>query len=120
MSSLNVAILVLYGLGMSVGQVLFKLAADRMKANAGSGFLVAVLGNGYFYVAFILYCVLTVLWVWVLTRVPLSRAYPFVVLAFVFTPAFAYLIFGESLDLWYVLGLALVLSGLGVLIAKVT
>jgi len=120
MGSLNIAILVLYALGMSTGQVLFKLSADRTKANAEQGFLGAVLGNGYFYAAFILYCVLTVLWVWVLTRVPLSRAYPFVVLAFVFTPAFAYLIFGESLDLWYVLGLVLVLSGLGVLIAKAT
>ena len=81
MSSLNIAMLVLYALGMSIGQVLFKLSADRMNANATEGFLVSVLGNGYFYIALVLYCVLTVLWVWILTRVPLSRAYPFVVLA---------------------------------------
>jgi drug/metabolite transporter (DMT)-like permease len=118
MSSLNVAILFLYAFGMSIGQVLFKLSADRMKTSATGGFLVSVLGNGYFYAALVLYCVLTVLWVWILTRVPLSRAYPFVVLAFVFTPAFAHLIFGESLDLWYGLGVGLVLSGLAVLIGK--
>ena len=118
MSSLNIAMLVLYALGMSIGQVLFKLSADRMNGNATEGFLVSVLGNGYFYIALVLYCVLTVLWVWILTRVPLSRAYPFVVLAFVFTPAFAHLIFGESLDLWYAAGLGLVLSGLAVLIVK--
>jgi drug/metabolite transporter (DMT)-like permease len=118
MSSFQVAILVLYAFGMSIGQVLFKFAADRMTADTAEGFLSSVLGNGYFLLAFLVYCGLTVLWVWILTRIPLSRAYPFVVLAFVFTPALAFAIFGEPLDLWYLLGLGLVLCGLAVLTWK--
>jgi drug/metabolite transporter (DMT)-like permease len=118
MSLSNVMVLVLYSLAMSLGQVLFKMAADRAKARATSGFLESLLTDGYFFLSVAIYGVLTVLWIWLLTRVPLSRAYPFVVLAFVFTPGFAVLFFDESLNIWYFLGLGLILSGLALLVLK--
>jgi|SRR5215831_3619578 len=118
MGSRDVVLLVAYSLGMSIGQVLFKLAATSANARPQSGFIGALMGSGYFYVSIALYGLLTVVWIWILTRIPLSRAYPFVILTFVFTPALAALAFGEQLDLWYFTGLALILSGLGVLIWK--
>lgn len=118
MSASNVIILVLYAFGMAVGQVLFKLSADRTSSMAGDGFVKGLLGNGYFLSAVVIYGALTVLWVWILTRIPLSRAYPFVALAFVFTPALAFLLFGESPNSWYFLGLGLILLGLGVVVWK--
>lgn len=118
MSSLNTFVLVLYALGMSLGQVLFKLSAQRAKGDSMGSFLASLLGNGYFALAVVVYGVLTVVWVWVLTRVPLSQAYPFVVLAFVFTPAFSWLLFGEPLGAAYLLGLSLILLGLGILVWK--
>jgi drug/metabolite transporter (DMT)-like permease len=118
MTSLNIIILVVYALGMSVGQILFKLSAQRANGETTGTFLTSLLGNGYFVIAVFVYGFLTVVWVWVLTRVPLSQAYPFVALAFVFTPAFSWLLFGEPLGLTYMLGLALILLGLGVLVWK--
>lgn len=118
MSPLTVVLLVLYAGGMSIGQVLFKFAADRSKGDATGGFLAALLRDGYFLAAITIYAALTVLWVWILTRVPLSRAYPFVVLSFAFTPALASLIFGESIGLWYLVGLGLIVSGLAILVLK--
>lgn len=120
MSTANVAILFFYAIGMSLGQLLFKLAADRAKANPADGFWIAVLSTRHFYLAIALYGLLTVAWVWILMRVPLSRAYPFVVLAFVLTPLLAAVVFGESLDLWYAISLMLILSGLGLLVLKGT
>jgi drug/metabolite transporter (DMT)-like permease len=117
-SATNVALLVVYALGMSIGQVLFKLSADRSESELAKGFLGSLLGNGYFWFALILYGALTLQWTWMLTRLPLSRAYPFVALAFVFTPVLAFMFFGEQLDPWYFVGLALILSGLGVLVWK--
>lgn len=113
-------LLVVYALGMAIGQVLFKFAADRAKVNAAEGFLTPLLSDWYFLAAVAVYGLLTILWVWVLTRIPLSRAYPFVVLAFVFTPVLASVLFGESLTGWYFLGLGLVLLGLAVLLLKAT
>jgi drug/metabolite transporter (DMT)-like permease len=74
--------------------------------------LVGLLSNGYFLTALALYAALTVLWVWVLSFTPLSRAYPFLALAFVLTPAFAALVFGEPLSLRLIVGTALILGGL--------
>ena len=118
MNIANATILLLFALGISFGQVLFKIAAERAKERASDGFLVSLLADGYFVLAVAFYGALTLLWIWILMRVPLSRAYPFVVLAFVFTPAFAVLFFGESVNVWYFIGLALILLGLGILVWK--
>ena len=52
-------------------------AGDGPLAERIAGFLL----NGYFFVALILYARLTVLWVWILSFTPLSRAYPFLAFA---------------------------------------
>jgi len=118
MKFVNVAMLLLLSLGMSLGQVLFKVAADHAKKTMANGFVQSLVTNGYFFLACAVYAVLTLLWVWILTRVPLSRAYPFLVLAFVFTPAFAVFILDEAVNFWYGIGLALVISGLVILVWK--
>jgi drug/metabolite transporter (DMT)-like permease len=117
MTLANFALLAVYALGMSFGQVLFKLAADRAKSDS-AGFLVGLLGTAYFYVSVALYAVLAVVWIWVLTRLPLSRAYPFAVLAFVFTPLLAALFFGEPLGVRFFASLALIVAGLALLASE--
>src|SRR5690606_16042183 len=92
------AALVLYAVGMSIGQALFKLSADHAKS-APEGFWETLLGTPYFYLSIALFGVLTLVWVWILARVPLTLAYPFVVLAFVFTPLLAVVFFNESIGL---------------------
>ncbi len=115
MTIADFALLVVYALGMSFGQVLFKLAADHAKLDAAAGFWAGLLGSWHFYVSVAVYGLLTIAWIWVLTRIPLSRAYPFVVLAFVFTPILAALLFGETLDARYFASLALIVAGLALL-----
>jgi drug/metabolite transporter (DMT)-like permease len=118
MGAANVAILFVYAVGTSLGQVLFKLAADKAKMGNDGQFLLSLLTNWYFYFGVSLYGALTVVWIWILTRVPLSQAYPFLVLAFVLTPAFGVLIFGETVRIWYLVSLALILIGLSLLVMK--
>jgi len=109
----QIALLTVYAAALAGGQLLFKLAATR---GAGAGALgeriAASLLNGYFVAAIILYAALTVLWVWILTFTPLSRAYPFVALAFVLTPALGALLFSEPVSVRLVIGLVLILCGL--------
>src|SRR3981189_647348 len=94
----QVAALMTFAAAMAGGQLLFKMAA-LLGAGVGplaeriAGFLL----NGYFFVALILYAALTVLWVWLLSFAPLSRAYPFLALAFALTPALGCLVFAEPL-----------------------
>jgi drug/metabolite transporter (DMT)-like permease len=115
----QIAWLTAYAAGMAGGQLLFKLAAQRLAASGSTGAvgvvggrLMELAGNAYFYLAFGLYCGLAVLWVWLLTFTPLSRAYPFVALAFAITPLLGGLLFGEPINLRLGLGILAILTGL--------
>jgi drug/metabolite transporter (DMT)-like permease len=70
------------------------------------------------WVAVALYAGATLLWVRILTSVPLSRAYPFAALAFVLVPAAGYLFFHEPITLRYALGTALIVVGVAVAAAN--
>ena len=60
----------------------------------------------------LLYAALTVLWVWLLTFTPLSRAYVFVALAFAVTPLIAAFVFAEPISVRLVIGIGLIFCGL--------
>ena len=52
------------------------------------------------------------LWVWLLTFTPLSRAYPFVAVAFALTPVLGALVFAEPLSARLLVGIAAIACGL--------
>jgi drug/metabolite transporter (DMT)-like permease len=106
----QIILLVIYAAGMSTGQILFKMAALRV-GEAGNHFI-GLIWNGYFLAAALLYAGYALLWVWILTFVPLSRAYPFVALAFAITPLIGGFLFGEVITTRLVVGLLFVLGGL--------
>jgi multidrug transporter EmrE-like cation transporter len=60
----------------------------------------------------LLYAIGTLLWIAVLARVEVSQAYPFVGLGFVLTALLGYLLFGDSLGVQRMVGIALVVGGI--------
>jgi drug/metabolite transporter (DMT)-like permease len=110
----QIALLTAYAVGMSVGQVLFKMAALRYGAAAGGlgERLLGLFFNAYFIAALVLYATYAILWVWILSFTPLSRAYPFVALAFALTPILGGLMFGDTLSARVIVGILFVLCGL--------
>jgi drug/metabolite transporter (DMT)-like permease len=113
LSLTQVAVLCAYAALMAGGQVLFKVAALRFAGDAPlAERIVGLLQNWVFLLAMVLYLALAVLWVWILSFTPLSRAYPFVALAFAITPLIGGLVFGEPIAVRLMLGIALILGGL--------
>lgn len=113
LSLATIAILLTYSVALAGGQVLFKLAALRFTPAARwSDNLLALALNPYLVLAIVLYALLSAVWVWVLTFVPLSTAYPFVALTFVLTVASGALLFGEAVTLRLVLGGLMIIAGL--------
>jgi drug/metabolite transporter (DMT)-like permease len=109
----QILLLIAYAAGMSGGQVLFKMAALRSVAAGGIGErLLALVGNIYFVTAVVLYAGYAILWVWILSFTPLSRAYPFIALAFALTPLLGAMLFGETVSLRLIVGVAVILCGL--------
>jgi drug/metabolite transporter (DMT)-like permease len=109
----QIALLSAYAAGMTVGQLLFKMAA--LRAPAGGALterLLGMIGNGYFVAAIALYAALALFWVWILSFTPLSRGYVFVALAFALTPFLAAVIFSEPITARLVVGIGLIVFGL--------
>lgn len=68
--------------------------------------------NPYLVIGLVLYGLLTIFWVWILTFVPISVAYPFVALAFVLTLVAGVILFREPWSARLVLGGAMIVGGL--------
>ena len=113
LSVFQIVLLIAYALGMAAGQLLFKTAALQFSGNAPmSTRLLGLALDPAFLGAIVLYGALSVLWVWVLSFTPLSRAYPFVAIAFALTPMLGALVFAEPLSARVVIGLAVIVAGL--------
>ena len=109
----QVLLLATYAAGMAGGQLLFKLAAQQLTPDASlTERLTELAGNAWFYAAFALYCALALVWIWILTFTPLSRAYPFVALAFAITPLLGAWVFAEPIGWRLVGGIAVIAVGL--------
>ena len=115
MSLYQILILFLYSLGMTLGQVLFKFAAVSVnKVDASLPPMLKVLAlvaNPYLFGAICVYLLLFFYWLWVLTFTLLSKAYPFVAIAFILVPIMDGIIFNETLDLRFYLGAILIAAG---------
>jgi drug/metabolite transporter (DMT)-like permease len=116
LSLAQIALLAAYAVGMAGGQFLFKLAAVRAPGGAIVDRLGALVQDVVFLSALALYAMLAFVWVWILTFTPLSRAYPFVAIAFAVTPLLGGLIFGEPLTLRLFIGIAIIFCGLLVVV----
>ncbi|MFI4957038.1 MAG: EamA family transporter [Gammaproteobacteria bacterium] len=103
-------------IGLSIGQVLFKMSATAL-TETGSFFSIKTLAT--LFPALCLYGLTTLLWVWVLQKIELGKVYPFMALAFVLVPFASHFIFGERFETPYFLGVVLIMAGI-IIIARST
>jgi multidrug transporter EmrE-like cation transporter len=109
---LNIVSLLLFAVLIAAGQFLFKHSAVALSGLGLSDSLAALARQPAFYAALILYGSSTWLWVWILTRVPLSLAYPVVALGMILVPIIGWYFFGERLSVAYWIGSALIIAGM--------
>ena len=103
--------LLLVTLMLGGGQLLFKMAAERLTLGQGASALLGSFISLPMLAALALYAVATVFWVYLLHGLALSRAYPFIALAFAIVPLMGWLALGEALGPRYWLGLGIMLAG---------
>jgi drug/metabolite transporter (DMT)-like permease len=103
--------LLCFPVAIAAGQILFKRAASQVGSGTSLSWFLDVARLPSMWIAVTLYAAATILWVRILTAVPLSRAYPFVALAFVLVPAAGYLFFDESITARYAFGTLLIIAG---------
>lgn len=109
----QIVLLFFYAFGMAVGQILFKMAAIKLQASeVRTNLFLFALTSPHYIAAIVIYMGLTFFWVYILTFTELSKAYPFVSLAFLLTPLLASFFFGEKLSLLFLIGLGAIIFGL--------
>ena len=98
--------------GLAVGQLIFKYVGNRIASLSWSELTAHPDVAAVFAAGVALYGVTTIFWVMALRELPLSRAYVFAALAFVLVPVGAWLVFGEKLTANYMIGVALIVTGI--------
>lgn len=107
----NTLALLAFTLLLAAGQLLFKKLGLELRAEPAGGAW-RLLFSPVLYAAFSLYGFATLLWIWILSRVPLSRAYPYVALGVVFVPLASLLFFGERVRPLFWVGTGLIVMGI--------
>jgi drug/metabolite transporter (DMT)-like permease len=110
-------VLILFSVAViGIGQIIFKFAAREMKIDFGQSTILIVKTNlfplGLVLLTVTLYCISTLAWVYALRTVPLSVAYMFNSLAFVLVPLAGFLMFGEQMPRYFILGLVMIIGGI--------
>ena len=114
LSSVPVLICVI---AISVGQILFKLAAARLDATSPRALAGTLLLNPPLLLALAVYGLATLGWVWLLKDRSLSSAYPLFALSFVLVAVMGRFFLGETLSPPVLVGSMLVVAGVVVITA---
>lgn len=109
---MNALWLTLFGVAMAAGQILFKRAANVVAGRPATDMMIGLLTAPSLWAALVVYGAATVLWIWILTRVPLSRAYPFAALGMILVPLASALVYGERVGPMFWGGILLVVAGI--------
>ncbi|WP_139996879.1 MULTISPECIES: EamA family transporter [Paenibacillus] len=99
------------------GQLLWKTGMNKLDTSKGDSWM-TLLWSPHIWSGLVLYGIATVLWLYVLKKLPLSLAYPLQSLAYVIALVAAVFIFHESVPFQRWVGVAIILVGVIVLAWK--
>ena len=108
---INIAALLAFVLMLGMGQFFFKSVGLSIAGQPLLSALPSMAQQPLLYAALALYGAATLLWIWILSRIPLSQAYPWVALSIAVVPLAGALLFGERITIYFWLGLGLVVVG---------
>lgn len=112
MTSLQIALSMVFALSLALGQILFKMSANHWQgAQTKDSGLLSIL-SPWLIAAMISYSATAFLWIYILRTTPLAKAYVFSIGGSAIVPVIAFFIFKEPLTAKYWAGFALVLVGI--------
>jgi multidrug transporter EmrE-like cation transporter len=108
---INILSLAIFTATLATGQVMFKQVGLTIRGRPPLDSALDILSHHVFYLALSLYAFSTLLWIWILSRVPLSQAYPWVAIGIAIVPLLGWYVFDERIKPTFWLGVLLILSG---------
>jgi drug/metabolite transporter (DMT)-like permease len=114
MGRIDVLILTAVATSIALGQYFFKRVGVSIHGASPVGAVRMLMASPLFYAAIGLYATSTVLWIFALSRMPITRAYPWIMAASATVPIIGWLGFGERVSPGFWIGLIFVLVGLAI------
>jgi undecaprenyl phosphate-alpha-L-ara4N flippase subunit ArnE len=99
---------------LTVGQMLFKVAAMQWRIDGWSWVTLRTFLSPSLLLALIVYALATVLWVFILRSVPLTAAFPLYALVFIVVPLAAHFSLGEAVSWNTFIGGAIIVLGVAI------
>ncbi len=112
----NIMALSAFTLVLAAGQLLFKHVGDALRGRPLSEAALVLTRQPALYAALCLYGLSTLLWIWILSRIPLTQAYPWVAVGIIVVPILSHHVYSEAAGPLYWLGAAL--CAVGVLLTQ--
>ncbi|HZG86187.1 EamA family transporter [Paenibacillus sp.] len=117
MSIHNLLLVLANAVLLIAGQFCWKLGVESRKIHSLADSL-HLLFTPMVMAGLILYGVATILWLFILSRVPLSVAYPIQSVAYVFGVVGAHYLFKETITVWKIAGCLLIVAGVSLIAIK--
>ena len=111
-SPLQIAALLGIPLCIAVGQILFKITSSAITGKSAALVIEQLLKSPHFWAALVIYGAATLAWIGAIKGIPISRAYMFMALTFVYVPVFSYVFLQERLSLSQLAGTAIIVLGI--------
>lgn len=117
----HVALLVAYAALMAIGNLVLEAAAGRIRmaqAQTPLELVLAGLGNPYLWSGLVIYGFSFILWLWLLSFIPLRYAYPVAATSLLIVPLLSGLLTRSFPPPFYWIGIVLVIVGLSLVVTK--
>ncbi|KAA6338206.1 putative 4-amino-4-deoxy-L-arabinose-phosphoundecaprenol flippase subunit ArnF [termite gut metagenome] len=96
----------------AIAQYSLKIGVNSLTGKKDIGMLVkSVIFNIHILTGLFLYTIGAILWLYVLSKFELSKAYPLASLGYVFSTIIGYLLLNESLSIYRLLGIGFIITG---------
>lgn len=99
-------------LGISAGQILFKLSSKEITFEGLPQLINGIIYNYYLLIGLLIYVVTTFLWISLLKIVDLKDAYPIMALAFIIVPLLAKFFLKEEIEFKTIFGGLIIIIGI--------
>ncbi len=113
MTPLDTGSLAIFSVMLACGQIMFKRVGLTLQGHSGLDAILLVVREPALYAALATYGGATLLWIWILSRVTLIQAYPWVAVGMVIVPLLGWLVFGERVAPIFWLGVVFMVVGVG-------
>jgi drug/metabolite transporter (DMT)-like permease len=107
----NLISLSVFTVMLAIGQVLFKRVGLSVRGLPPADAFMTLIAQPLLYAALTLYGAATLLWIWILSRVPLSQAYPWVAVGAFLVPMLGWWFFHERPTPIFWLGVLAIMVG---------